>query len=66
MGAHTVGLALPEASGFDGIFVEGGEQSGGVSSSTAEMHDFDNEFYKLLVDERITYENIVRKSKSTI
>ena len=66
MGAHTLGWALPRFSGFDGKWVEGGQHNGGDPSGTSEMHDFDNEFYKLLVDEAIIYENTVRKSKSTI
>ncbi len=49
MGAHTLGNAHGNMSGYNGVWVEG------------EMTQFDNKYYQLLVDTSLTFTNTVSR-----
>ena len=49
MGAHTLGNAHGNISGYNGVWVEG------------EMTQFDNKYYQLLVDTSLTFTNTVNR-----
>ena len=51
MGAHTLGNAHGNISGYNGVWVEG------------EMTQFDNKYYQLLVDTSLTFTNTVSRVK---
>ena len=47
LGAHTLGLAQTNQSGYDGFWLQG------------KSKDFDNEFYKVMIDPNVVWENRV-------
>ena len=53
MGAHTLGNAHGNISGYNGVWVEG------------EMTQFDNKYYQLLVDTNLTFTNTVSRDRFT-
>ena len=51
MGAHTLGNAHGNMSGYNGVWIEG------------EMTQFDNKYYQFLVDTSLTFTNTVSRIK---
>ena len=51
MGAHTLGNAHGNISGYNGVWIEG------------EMTQFDNKYYQFLVDTSLTFTNTVSRIK---
>ena len=51
MGAHTLGNAHGNMSGYNGVWIQG------------EMTQFDNKFYQHLVDTSLTFTNTVSRIK---